>query len=92
MEYVIVQFAERREVLIDGVSQGYNMGPSGEYVLLTVDEGVHKFGLRGPENYVPSSQTVVIDGTSPINPLRVAFEKKGSPPGAADHPDCDEPT
>ncbi len=77
MEYVIVEFAERREVLIDDISQGDNMGPSGKYRLLMVEEGRHEFGLGGPNDYAPLRQTVVIGGTSPINPLRVAFEKKG---------------
>lgn len=77
MEYVIVEFAERREVLVDDVSQGDNMTASGNYRLLMVTDGTHKLELGGSKNYVPSAQTVVIDGTSPINPLRVVFQKKG---------------
>lgn len=77
MEYVIVEFGERREVLVDGVSQGDNMTAPGSYCLLMVTDGTHTLELGGPKNYVPPSQTVVIDGTSPINPLRVVFQKKG---------------
>jgi hypothetical protein len=77
VEYVIVEFAERREVLVDESSVGDNMTNAGDYRILMVTEGVHTLGLGGAKNYMPSAQTVVIDGTSPINPLRVVFQKKG---------------
>ena len=73
MEYVIVEFAEPREVFIDNVKVGLNMESAGKYKVFQVAPGVHEVKLGGAGH--PSSQTMVIDGTSPINPLRVAFEK-----------------
>jgi hypothetical protein len=75
MEYVIVESAEPREVFIDGAKVGLNIGSAGKYNVFMVPPGVHEVKLGGPGNLHPSAQTVVIDGTSPINPLRVAFEK-----------------
>ena len=78
MEYVIVEFAEPREVLIDGLSQGLNKEKgSDRYRVLMVDGGRHTVELRESGNQAPVSQTVVVGGTSPINPLRVAFDKQG---------------
>lgn len=78
MEYVIVEFAEPREVLIDGLSVGLNKETgSGRYRVLMVGGGRHTVELRESGNHEPVSQTVVVGGTSPINPLRVAFDKQG---------------
>jgi hypothetical protein len=74
MEYVIVESAEPREVFIDGMKMGLNMQSAGKYNVFTVPPGVHEVKLGGP-GVLQSAQTVVIDGTSPINPLRVAFER-----------------
>ena len=76
MEYVIVEFAESREVMVDEANQGPNK-KDGKYRLLRLTEGLHTVKLGGAQDYEPSSQTVVIDGTSPINPLRIVFKKKG---------------
>ena len=76
MEYVVVVFPGRREVLVDGVVQGYNCLPSGEVCILRVDEGLHRFRLRGPDDYVPLWLTVDVGSTSVNAPLRVVFDKK----------------
>jgi len=76
MEYVVVVFAGRREVLVDGVVQGYNCEPTGERCVLRVDEGLHRFRLRGPDDYVPLWLTLDITGTSVNAPLPVVFTKK----------------
>ena len=76
MEYVIVEFAEPRTVFIDGDEKDFNMRSAGKYTVFAVPPGVHEVKLGGPGNFHPSAQTVVIDGTSPINPLRVVFEKQ----------------
>ena len=76
MEYVVVLFPERREVLVDGVVQGYNREPSGALRILRVDEGLHRFRLRGPDDYVPLWLTVDVAETSANDPLPIAFEKK----------------
>ena len=47
MEYVKVVFPDRREVLIDGRSQGYNRNQEGRLRALRVNEGVHTIALGG---------------------------------------------
>jgi hypothetical protein len=76
MGYVIVEFARPREVLVNGVSQGANMDQAGHYRILRVEDGVQTFSLAGPEDYRPLRQTVVVGGTSLIEPLRVTFQRK----------------
>jgi len=76
MEYVIVDFPERREVLVDGNNHGFNREATGEPRILRVAEGVHRFRLRGPDDYVPLWQTVPVEDTNVDAPLHVAFEKR----------------
>ena len=76
MEYVVVVFPDRREVLVDGEVQGYNREPTGELRILRVDEGLHRFRLRGPDDYLPLWLTVDVVGTNVNKPLTVVFTKK----------------
>jgi hypothetical protein len=75
VEFVIVEFPDRREVLVDGIDHGFNRELNKEERILRVAEGLHRFRLRGPENYVPVWQTVEVSGTDSIEPLRVVFRK-----------------
>ena len=76
MEHVIVEFPERREVFMGGVSQGDNLKDSGAYWILPVDEGFHTFTLGGPEDFAPDSQGIDVRGTTPGQPLHIVFTKK----------------
>ena len=76
MEYVIVDFPDRREVLVDGAGRGYNRELTGEPRILRIDEGLHRFRLRGPDNYIPLWFTVDVTGTNVNAPLTVVFTKK----------------
>jgi hypothetical protein len=76
MEYVVVRFPDRREVLVDGVPQGFNQELTGEWRILRVEEGEHRFRLRGADNYIPLWHTREITGTNVNAPLCVDFEKK----------------
>ena len=76
MEFVIVDFPDRREVLVDGVGYGHNLVPTGEPRILQLSEGVHRFRLRGPDNYVPLWQTLDVSDTDVNAPLHVRFDKK----------------
>ena len=75
MGYVIVEFSEPRVVEINGQPRGSNMDPKGRYRILRVEVGVQTFSLEGDANYLPLKQTVVVGGTSLIEPLRVTFRK-----------------
>jgi hypothetical protein len=75
VEFIIVEFVHRREVLVDGISHGYNREPNGEERILQVAEGLHRIRLRGPDDYVPVWQLVEVRDTDSIDPLRVVFRK-----------------
>lgn len=69
MEYVIVRFSEKREVLIDGE-------PGGETEeMLLVDRGTHRFQLSDPQDYKPKWRQPVVKNTTPVSPMEVTFEK-----------------
>jgi hypothetical protein len=77
MEYVVVEFPDRREVLVDGMLQGYNRETTGELRILRIDEGgEHRFRLRGPDDYLPLWLTLDVGGTNVNKPLCVVFTKK----------------
>jgi hypothetical protein len=76
MEYVIVMFPDRREVLVDGVPHGFNREPTGEWRIVRVEEGEHRFRLRGPDDYVPLWLTLDVADTNVNAPLHVVFDKK----------------
>jgi hypothetical protein len=75
MGYVIVEFTEPRGVLINGAPEGPNMDDKRRYRILRVADGVQTFSLDGAPDYQPLQQTVVVGGTSLIEPLRVTFRK-----------------
>ena len=69
-EYVIVTFPTNRMAYIDGVSNGSTNEK------LRVDAGTHEFDLGPYANYEPESQTVAVQGTSSLEPMTIAFNKK----------------
>lgn len=71
MEYVIVIYATKRSVYVDGVLTG----DTNE--ILRMDAGTHKFDLGDPADYDPASQDVVVAGTTVLLPMRVVFTKRG---------------
>lgn len=70
LEYVIVVFPTKRQAYIDGVSNGYTNDK------LRVDTGTHVFDLGTYANYEPESQTVLVEGTSSLEPMKIVFTKK----------------
>jgi hypothetical protein len=75
MGYVIVEFPERRGVLLDGQPIGENRDASNNYRVLRVADGVATFALEPPDDVRPANQRVVVAGTSAMQPLRVIFRK-----------------
>lgn len=71
MEYVKVTFPTRRRVYIDDEPNGYTNE------VLRVDAGTHVFELGKRANYRPSSQRVTVKDTTVLEPMEVAFSKKG---------------
>lgn len=76
MEYVIVEFPERREVFMGGVSQGDNLNDIGGHRILRVAAGKHTFTLGGQNDYDPDHQLVDVNGTTSNLPRRIIFTKR----------------
>jgi hypothetical protein len=69
MEYVIIDYCEKRTVIIDGDPDG----DTGD--LLMVEKGTHTFKLDGDQDYTPKWRRVVVKNTTSISPMEVSFEK-----------------
>ena len=70
MEYVRVTFPTNRFVYIDGEQNGYTND------VLRVDAGTHVFELGNLANYRPSQRKVVVEDTTLLEPLEIAFYRK----------------
>ena len=70
MEHVIVTFPTKRLVYIDGEQNGYTND------VLRVDAGTHVFELGHLANYRPASRKVLVQDTTVLEPLEVAFYRK----------------
>jgi hypothetical protein len=71
MEYVKVTYPTKRSVRVDEVLAG----KTGD--VLELDEGTHVFDLGNPPDYDPSSQEVVVSGTTVLRPMVVDFTRRG---------------
>lgn len=66
-QFINVSFPEVRTVL----SGGNPVGPTNQDLI--INAGTHTFTLDGPLNYTPSSQQLVVGGTSVVTPMEIAF-------------------
>ncbi len=71
MEHVIVTFPTDRYVYIDGEQNGRTNNS------LRLGAGSHLFDLGPLKNYEPESQTVVVSGTTVLDPQEIVFTKIG---------------
>ena len=71
MEFVKVTFPTRRRVYIDDEPNGYTNE------VLRIDAGTHVFELGKRANYRPGSRTVTVKDTTVLEPMEVAFSRKG---------------
>ncbi len=69
-EYILVEFVETREVIIDETASGYNTGD-----VIELGAGTHTITLEKPKNFSPIEQDVNPSGTSPIQPQKIYFSK-----------------
>ncbi len=70
MEYVKVTFPTNRFVYIDGEQNGSTND------VLRVDAGTHIFALGNLDNYRPGSRKVLVQDTTVLDPLEIAFYRK----------------
>lgn len=69
MEYIIVQYPNKRTVYIDDEENG-NTGER-----LRVEEGTHTINLGDPRDYRPKWRRPQVTGTTAIKPMIIEFEK-----------------
>ena len=69
-EFILVEFDEIREVIIDGNASGYNTGD-----VIELDAGTHTISMAGPENFFPKKQDVNPTETDPLKPKTLYFVK-----------------
>jgi hypothetical protein len=70
MEYVKVTFPTNRFVYIDDEQDGQTND------VLRVDAGTHIFDLGNLKNYRPASRRVLVQNTTVLEPLVIAFYRK----------------
>ncbi len=70
MEYLLVNFPDDREVLIDAILQGRTNEN------IEVEAGTHIISIRTPpRNFTPLKKKIVLSETSPLQPREVIFVK-----------------
>ena len=68
MEYLVVRYYRRRNVMIKDQKVGFTNE------LIELEGGKYTIKLSLPPNYRPSSRRVVLQNTSPLNPKTIRFE------------------
>ena len=71
MEYLLVRFPEKRRVIIDDIDTGQHTGE-----VIELEAGHHDITLSGPDDFVPETQSIVLQNSSELAPMEVSFEKK----------------
>lgn len=70
MEYLLVNFPDDKEVLIDANLQGRTNET------IEVEKGTHIISLKSPpQNFRPKQKKIVLAETSPLTPQEVTFAK-----------------
>ena len=69
-EYILVEFDEVREVVIDGNESGNNTGK-----VIELSPGIHTITLAGEQNYSPAEIKIDPVDTSPLAPEKLIFTK-----------------
>lgn len=65
MEYVVVSYAKKRDVFIEG----QRAGKTGD--TLMVEPGTHFFDLGAPPDYVPAQVARAVKDTTAIDPMLI---------------------
>jgi hypothetical protein len=67
MEFLLVTFPHDRDVLIEGVEAGLTNH------LITLAPGTYTITLAPPKDFTPRQQEIVVEDTSPLDPLEIVF-------------------
>ena len=68
LEYLVVRYYRRRNVMIKDQKVGYTNQ------LIGLEGGSYTIKLSLPPNYHPSFRRVVLQNTAPLNPKTIRFE------------------
>jgi len=68
MEYLLVNFRDERDVVLDGEVGGLTNH------LIALSPGTVTISLGEPFDFLPTELTVVVKGTSVLAPFEVTFE------------------
>ncbi len=71
MEYLLVRFLEKRRVIIDDIDTGQHTGE-----VIEMEGGHHDIRLSGPDDFVPETQSIILQDTTELEPMEVRFAKK----------------
>lgn len=69
-QYIIVEFDETREVIIDDNASGYHTGE-----VIELGAGSHTLSLAAPKDFLPLVQHIRLTASSPIRPEKISFYK-----------------
>jgi hypothetical protein len=67
-EYIVVEFVEKREVVIDDIGTPYETDQ-----VIELEPGTHTISLAGKKNFSPTERDITPSGTSSLQPDKVTF-------------------
>jgi hypothetical protein len=82
-EFLLVNFRESRQLLINRIQQGWTNIP------VRLEAGTYEIGLAGNRNFSPDSQKVTLRHTAPMQPAELTFHvlpPSAIAPGASEIP------
>lgn len=68
MEFLLVEYPRRRQVMIGGESVGYTNE------VIELEGGPYTVKLSSPDNYAPTSRRVTLANTSELDPKVIRFD------------------
>ena len=66
-EFLLVNFPERRQLLINKIQQGWTN------IVVRLEAGTYDVALTGRRNFSPDRQSVTLRYTAPTQPAEVTF-------------------
>ena len=70
MGYIKVIFSEVRNVVINDVDSNQQTGQA-----IEIEGGLMTISMSGPADFTPATKDIMVDGSGPLSPLEVHFEK-----------------
>ena len=71
MGYLLVKFVESRHVIINNIDTGQHTDE-----VIELEGGHHDITLSGHKNFVPETQSIILQNSTALEPMEVSFAKK----------------